>query len=524
MKKIRGTCASVGLVIANVFEFKENNLAGTILDATKETKRLHDSLEKAISQIEKLTSTANTEAKKILEFQIELAKDPSLTEDMWGLIDKGYGAVKSWQDSMNEQIKEFDEETDEYFQARSADLSDLRDRVLRILTNKKEVKLPKNCIYVANNITPSFFLANNWENSGIVLFAGSKNSHVAILARANKVPMLVGVGKIKDIKNKKCILDSNNETFIIDPDAIALTIYNKDIKSRVKEVKLNEKYLSQAAITKDKEKVNVLINIASVNELANYNVEHIDGIGLARTELLYADGLVNEATQLNQYKEILQWAKNKPVTIRTLDAGGDKPIAKYTINNETNPFLGMRGIRLSLNNLKVFRQQIRALLKASKFGNLKIMLPMITINQEYQDAKKLIIQEAIKLNINKVPPIGIMVEVPNVAIDIKKFNADFYSIGSNDLIQYVFAVGRDVENLDYLVNNSLDSIYELITRVVNHGKKTNKEVSICGDLASQASNISKLLDTGIRNLSMNYQSIASVKKEIINYSNKANLK
>jgi phosphotransferase system enzyme I (PtsI) len=266
-----------------------------------------------------------------------------------------------------------------------------------------------------------------------------------------------------------------------------------------------------------------MINVTGLAELGGLDPAEVDGIGLMRTEFLFQgrENLPTEEEQFQIYKRMLQWAAGKPVTIRTLDAGGDKPIAGLTQSGEMNPFLGVRGVRLSLRHPDVFRAQLRALARAAVAGNLKVMIPMVTVPEEVDRCRGML-EEAIEEllregNEAQAPPLGMMVEVPAAALTIEDFNADFFSIGSNDLIQYVAAASRDEPQLADLARPSR-AVFNLIRHVAKYADGSGREVSLCGDLAGDPEQVAALLDQGLRILSVAPGALGPVKAAIARYS------
>jgi phosphotransferase system enzyme I (PtsI) len=279
-------------------------------------------------------------------------------------------------------------------------------------------------------------------------------------------------------------------------------------------------YLTKPAQTSDGTPISVLANIADLAELDRLDWSTCDGIGLVRTEFLFygAQTLPDEEAQYSAYRRIAEWGRGKPVTIRTLDAGGDKPIPGLTVDDETNPFLGLRGIRLSLARPEVFRIQLRALARAAMHGAIEAMLPMITVPQELARARSLLDEEIMRLSAAGVPcrrpALGIMVEVPSAAIAIADFDADFFSIGSNDLTQYVTAAARDAGTVADLNDPTNPAVLYLIKHVVAHGRRANKKVSLCGDAGGEPDLIPAFLETGLRALSVAPASLARTKAAI----------
>jgi len=282
-------------------------------------------------------------------------------------------------------------------------------------------------------------------------------------------------------------------------------------------------YFPRSATTRRGERVTTLVNIDHPGILDSLEAAHCDGVGLTRTEFLFSGpgGLPDEPTQLRVYASLLAWAGGKPVTIRTLDAGGDKPIPGLTPDGESNPFLGLRGLRLSLTRPDVFRVQLRALARAAVKGTLKVMVPMVTVPRELTETRKLFEDVVAELNSQgiaaRLPSLGMMVEVPSAALNVAAFDADFLSIGSNDLVQYVTATSRDCAAVQSLHDPLDPGVLELIGRVVAHGKASGREVSLCGDMAADPRYLPALLDTGLRTISVAPAKLARVKAEVARY-------
>jgi phosphotransferase system enzyme I (PtsI) len=276
----------------------------------------------------------------------------------------------------------------------------------------------------------------------------------------------------------------------------------------------------EPACTADGRRIAVLLNVAEPQDLAGLDPSICDGIGLVRTEFLFeaSRGLPDEDAQYAVYRRILDWAEGRPVTIRTLDAGGDKPIAGLTIEGESNPFLGLRGIRLSLARPEVFRVQLRALSRAAEHGALKVMLPMIAVPSELDRVAAMLDEEFASLRAQGIacvrPPLGIMVEVPAAALRAEDFDAAFYSIGSNDLTQYTMAAARDIGAVADLNDTGNPAVLALIAQTVEAGRKRGVEVSLCGDAAADTRLTTALLATGLTILSVSPIAVARLKAAI----------
>jgi phosphoenolpyruvate-protein phosphotransferase (PTS system enzyme I) len=469
--------------------------------------------------------TGDTDAEAILAFQMALLEDENLTAPAFALITQGEVAGRAWSATIDPEIASYEEASDPHFRARASDLRDLRERVLRNLAGETDQIVPSGVIVAADDMPPSTFLATDWRDGGLVLRRGSPSSHVAILARSWGVPMIVGVDVDHLGDGGDVLLDGDAGTLIIDPDAEMRADF---LRRRAEQSKVRQAAASfkGPTFTASGERVHVMINVTGLAELSGLDPAEVDGIGLMRTEFLFQgrENLPTEEEQFQIYRRMLEWAAGKPVTIRTLDAGGDKPIAGLTQTGDINPFLGVRGVRLSLRHLDIFRAQLRALARAAVSGNLKVMVPMVTVPDELDSCRRLL-EEAIEElrhegNEAQAPPLGMMVEVPAAALTIEDFNADFFSIGSNDLIQYVAAASRDEPQLADLARPSR-AVFNLIGHVVKYADSSGRETSLCGDLAGDPEQVAALLDQGLRTLSVTPGALGPVKAAIARYSGAA---
>jgi phosphotransferase system enzyme I (PtsI) len=368
----------------------------------------------------------------------------------------------------------------------------------------------------ARDLTPTQFLSMDWaKGGGIVLREGSAASHVAMLARARGVPMIVSAGALEAANDDLVLLDAEHGRITVLPDTEARHEFLRASTAHHQLVNFARSRLREPAVTADGARIEVLVNIADPGETARIDVTTCDGVGLMRTEFLFQHGLPDEEAQFVAYSNVLRWAGGKPVTIRTVDAGGDKPVPGFTVE-ETNPFLGLRGIRLALQRPEIFRLQVRALLRAGAAvpGALKVMFPMIGVIAEYRAARALFEKEAGALGL-PVPPLGIMVEVPAVAIDPTPFqDVAFFSIGSNDLTQYVMAAGRDNGAVAALNDVRHPAVLRLIGEVARFGEQNGIPVSLCGDAASDPAAIPSLIASGLKTLSVAPAQLALAKAAI----------
>jgi phosphoenolpyruvate-protein phosphotransferase (PTS system enzyme I) len=491
-----------------------------------ERKLLDGALARAAAELERLKVSGGAVASEIIEFQIELLRDGALLEPAFRAIDEGKPAGPAFATAIDTQAAEYRSSSDNYFAARASDLADLRERVLAALapvsmSAQSSTAQEEGGIYVSENLTPSRFLELDWSRwRGAALLGGSTASHVAILARSRGVPLLVGLrARLEELTDgEPALLDAESGRLVVSPSDLTTSLFHKRTRVRALQSEAEERYRSVPAVSASGTRITVQINVESETSLEGISPDACDGIGLTRTEFLFHEGLPDEEHQHRFYQRLLEWAGGKPVTIRTLDAGGDKPIPGLTSPDELNPFLGVRGIRLSLAHPEVFRVQLRALARAATTGPIKVMLPMITIPAELEQVRQMLDEEVGALAARGVPaaapPLGIMVEVPAVAISIARFDAAFYSIGTNDLIQYVTASSRGSAELARLHDPLDPAVLELIARVAAHGRSSGREVSVCGDMASDARLVPHLLEAGITSLSVAPATLGSVKHAV----------
>lgn len=496
-------------------------------DPGAEAGNLRNALASASAELARLlASLADEQARIIVEFQLAMLEDEEFVEPAFAAITDGRDARTAWRKLAEFTITDYTSSEDEYFRARAADIRDLYERVTAALEGRDMSAIPPGVIVLADDITPTQFLQTDWDGGGIALLGGSSTSHVAMLARSRGIPMIVRIRQPDPGIEGTALLDGVDGTLVLNPDADAESDFHD--RSRAAEARRTRerKHLDTPAVTADGEAVAVYINIAGLDDLEHTDPAHCDGIGLVRTEFLYHERIPDEQDQYDFYRGIVDWAGGKPVTIRTLDAGGDKPIPGITPTDEANPFLGVRGIRLSLQRPDVFRPQLRAILRASAAGPIRLLLPMVTHPREVAAVRTMVEEIGRELGnegIERgVPRIGIMVEVPAAAVAIDEFDIDFCSIGSNDLVQYVTACARDAGDLGELATPTATAVLRLIETVVAHGRTHGIEVSLCGDAAADVRYIGALLDTGLRAVSVAPAALARTKATIAAYRGTAN--
>ena len=522
--------AASGLVIGPIWTEDKSVVVPTPLgDRAAEVERFAVALSMAGEALADLVGGSKGQAADILSFQQGLLDDEQLLHPITVAIDAGKPAAEAWLEAMNALVEEYSGANDAYFRARASDIEDLRDRVLAAMTGGADragaalLEIPEGAIVLVDDMTPSRFLGLDWSRlGGLALLRGSVAGHVAILAVARNVPMVVGLGKVDTPKDRSlpAILDADNARIIVEPDGETLDRYRQRLaETRRREAEI-EARVGEPARARDGRSIQVLVNVDDPAGLENLPAGNCDGIGLARTEFLSrGETPPHEDAQLEIYRRMVAWAAGRLVTIRTLDIGGDKPIVGLTPENERNPFLGVRGLRLSLQRPDVFRVQARALARlAAEAANLRVMVPMVSKPEEMASAREIfrdVVRELTEEGIAAaVPSLGMMVEVPSAALCADRFDIDFISIGTNDLVQYTLAAARDEPGVAALYDPLDPAVLKLIRMVVDHGRAAGIPVSVCGDMGAHASQLRALLDCGVTSVSVAIGALARAKDTI----------
>jgi phosphotransferase system enzyme I (PtsI) len=509
--RLEGRSAAPGIALGLLVRLEDVNVARAASgDPAAEAQALRVAVAAALGDLADLLASSDAEGGSILEFQVVMLEDELLSAPAFGAIAAGRPAHEAWRDALDAEAAGYESADDEYFRARAADLRDIRDRVLSHLSDTaSDIQLPPGAIIAAEDMAPSRFLSIDWSRGGaLALMGGSPTSHVAMLARARGVPAVVGLGPGLARIGGEVLVDASRGVVVAQPGAETRRAFEEAAQAGREADARAAAVAATPAITADGTRVRVLINVADAAELDDLDPGLCDGIGLVRTELLFHGerGLPDEEAQYRAYRRVLEWADGRPVTVRTLDAGGDKPIEGLTLQNESNPFLGVRGLRLCFARPEVFMAQLRALARAGVHGELKVMLPMVTQPGELARARAMLGDAVQSLRAQgvpaRMPALGIMVEVPACAVTADMFDADFYSIGSNDLAQYVAAAGRDVPALADLADPVQPAMLRLIAGVVAAARERGVEVSLCGDAGGDPRAIAPLLGAGLRMLSM----------------------
>ena len=521
---LTGRTASAGFAAGplTVMMSLEGKRAGG--DPVSEAEALRRAIADALSQLSNLAACSEGDGADILAFQIAMLEDPALAESAFEMIEASASADQGWRMALDAEINDYDTADNDHFKARASDLADIRDRVLTVLFGAAPRADPvPGAIMVGEDMTPSRFLATDWSRGGgIALTRGSASGHVATLARARGIPMIVGVATdLNGLSGRsEAFIDGENAVLCVDPTPETRDVFAARAKAADRASATSSEFKMRPAVTADGVAIAVCLNIADPSEIERLDPGSCDGIGLVRTEFLFSGpgGLPDEETQYRAYRRLAEWAADKPVTIRTLDAGADKPIAGLTLEHETNPFLGLRGIRLSLHRPEPFRTQLRALCRAAARGRVEVMLPMVSVPGELEQARAYLEEAFSALQTVGIacrrPELGVMIEVPAAALSVESFDAAFFSIGSNDLTQYVMAAARDSEAVAALNDPSHPAVLRLIAQVADYGARVGRKISLCGDAGGEPKFIEALLRAGLRSLSVSPAALGRTKEAI----------
>jgi len=512
MLKGKGVSGGISSGRAYIFrqpEVKEKEGTG---DKKVEKERLLKSIDLCERELEKLERKLGERKEAgILSAQRLMLKDPSLLDRAMELIDEGYTAEYAIKAAADESAAMLESVEDPYIKERAADIRDVAQRVIRALQGRT-FEEEKGLIVIGTELNGSDILS--LEPAGIATEKGSATSHMSIIASALGIPAVVGVKGLDSIKEGMLVaIDGDNEYVLIEPDEKEV---DREIEERKRERGEMEKMKDLPAITKGGRRVKVMGNIGSAEDAGKAVKYGAEGVGLFRTEFFLLDRSdePSEEEQFSVYREVAELFKEKPVIIRTFDIGGDKEASYLGIKKETNPFLGVRGIRFCLKRRELFKRQLRAILRASVYGNLKIMYPMVALEEEVKEANRVLEEAKNELraegkNFRDIA-VGMMVETPAAALHAELFDVDFFSIGSNDLIQYTMAADRTNEELDYLYR--ADRVMKLIAHVIEVARDKGIEAGVCGEIAGDAKIIPQLVKMGIDELSMSPSKIPNAKR------------
>lgn len=535
----KGIAGSEGIGIGKVVIIEEHEINienKKVTDTDNEIKRLQDAIEKFVEitnqMAEKMDVTVGKKDADILRGHIQMLQDPMIEEQISTLLVAEKITAEMAVDQVLEQTAEmFAQIPDELLQQRATDFRDIKTRMIKILLGIEEVdisQVPANTVLVARDLTPSMTAGINPDNiAGILTEVGGRTSHSAILARAMEIPAVLSIeGICSIVKNGDVVaIDGTSGEAIVNPDEDTVKEYEQKLADYKKEKALLAEYAGKPSVTKDGTKVELVCNIGKPEDAKKAVECDGEGIGLFRTEFLFMDrdSVPTEEEQFEAYKSVAETMKGKPVIIRTLDIGGDKAIPYLGLEEEENPFLGFRAIRYCLQKTDLYKTQLRALVRASAFGKIKIMVPLVTCVDELRSVKAMVADIMKELDgegiaYNKNLEIGVMMETSAACMiaDILAKEAAFFSIGTNDLTGYTMAVDRGNAKVAYLYSTYQPAVLRSIKRIIECGKKEGIMVGMCGEAAADPKLIPLLLAFGLDEFSVSATSVLKTRKTISN--------
>jgi phosphoenolpyruvate-protein phosphotransferase (PTS system enzyme I) len=534
---LKGIAASNGIAIAKAYRLVEPDLSfekKSVENAEEEVARFQAAISTSKSELEAIRDKAREDLgedkAQIFEAHLLVLSDPELLTPIEDKVKtENVNAEFALKETADMFVSMFESMDNEYMKERAADIRDVTKRVLSHLLGVQIANpsmVTEEVIVIAEDLTPSDTAQLNRQFvKGFTTDIGGRTSHSAIMARSMEIPAVVGTKSItSSVENgDMVIVDGLNGEVHINPTPEIIEEYKKE-HARYEEQKAEwAKLVDEPTVSKDGHHVELAANIGTPKDLEGVKNNGGEGVGLYRTEFLYMgrDELPTEEEQYEAYKAVLEGMEGKPVVVRTLDIGGDKELPYLNLPKEMNPFLGYRAIRLCLDEQEIFRTQLRALLKASPYGNLKIMFPMISNLQEFRDAKAILEEEKKALQENGTDvadkiEVGIMVEIPSTAVmaDVFAKEVDFFSIGTNDLIQYTMAADRMNERVSYLYQPYNPAILRLVKMVIDAAHKEGKWAGMCGEMAGDEIAVPILLGLGLDEFSMSATSILRARSQI----------
>ena len=533
----KGIAGSEGIGIGKVVIIEEHEVViedRTISDTEAEINRVREGIEKFVADTtamaDKMEATVGAKDADILRGHIMLLQDPIIEEQIVDLINNEKVNAEKALDQVLEQTAElFSQIPDELLQQRATDLRDIKGRILKILLGIEEQdisEVPEGTVLVARDLTPSMTAGIIPEKiAGVLTEVGGRTSHSAILARAMEIPAVLSIeGICSQVKNgDTVVLNGTTGEAIVNPDEETIAVYEKMLEDYRKERELLKQYTGKPTVSKDGTKVELVCNIGKPEDAKKAVECDGEGIGLFRTEFLFMDRdtIPTEEEQFEAYKSVAETMAEKPVIIRTLDIGGDKEIPYLGLEKEENPFLGFRAIRFCLQRRDIYETQLRALVRASAYGRIKVMIPLVTGVDELRQVKAIVADimkeyDAAGVEYNKNLEIGVMMETPAACLmaDVLAKEADFFSIGTNDLTGYTMAVDRGNAKVAYLYSAYNPAVLRAIKRIIECGKQEGIMVGMCGEAAADPKLIPLLLAFGLDEFSVSATSVLKTRKNI----------
>lgn len=533
----KGIAGSEGIGIGRVVIIEEHEVViedKTITDTDAEIQRVQSAIEKFVNitteMADRMEATVGAKDADILRGHIMLLRDPTIEEQIVALIRSEKVTAEKALDQVLEQTAAlFAQIPDELLQQRATDFRDIKTRIVKILLGIEELDIsavPAGTVLVAKDLTPSMTAGIVPENiAGVLTEVGGRTSHSAILARAMEIPAVLSIeGICSQVKNgDMVVLDGTRGEAIVNPDEAAVAEYEKKLEEYKKEKELLKKYTGKPTVSKDGTRVELVCNIGKPEDAKKVVECDGEGIGLFRTEFLFMDrdSLPTEEEQFEAYKSVAETLAGKPVIIRTLDIGGDKEIPYLGLEKEDNPFLGFRAIRFCLQRKDIYETQLKALVRASAFGKIKVMVPLVTGVDELRQVKAMIADimkeyDAAGVAYNKDLEVGVMMETPAACLmaDALAREAAFFSIGTNDLTGYTMAVDRGNAKVAYLYSAYNPAVLRAIKRIIECGKKEGIMVGMCGEAAADEKLIPLLLAFGLDEFSVSATSVLRTRKTI----------
>ena len=534
MRILKGNPVSRGIALAKVYVYKafKADVHESYFEAGQEAakfKQFTDAVAAAEAELDAIVASLSVESPekaKIFTAHIEILNDEEVAEEVKDMI----FSSKAMPDYAVDMVfTEFaillEKAKDSLIAARAADLRDVRNRVLRILKGEKEqnlANLREKVVVVAHDLLPSDTATLDRSHvMGIVTEVGGATSHTAIIARSYKIPAVLGVPEATEIMQNgdMIVLDALKGQVLLEPERATISEYEVKLEEFLKSEKQTAEYLGRIPLVASGERFSVGLNIGSIEPDEGF--KYVDFVGLFRTEFLYMESehMPTEDEQFAAYKKVLANAMGNPVTLRTLDIGGDKSLRYLVLPKEDNPFLGNRALRLCLDMPDMFRTQLRAALRASAFGPMQIMFPMVGTIDDVRAGNAAVEAVKAELRAEGIPfdekiKVGIMIEIPSIAMiaDLAAKETDFASVGTNDLTQYLHAVDRMNPKLITYYQSSSPAMFRILGKIFKEYNEANKQVSVCGELAGEPLAAIVLFGLGLRKFSMNASNIAHVKR------------